>query len=717
MSQEQLTKRQKEIIRQVEKRKRLERKNMSDAQLAILDKYQKPVGHAEGMARAAAQGLSLGWGDEVEARIRSMGPDTYQQAADRVRERMARYQRANPGKTLGAEIGGTLPVLFLPGARRGAAASLLARTGMAATSGAAGGGVYAAGLSEKPIQDWDWGDAGNLLGASALGAGMGVGATGLLTAGGWAGGRVADAIRNKVQGRKAPERGHKAMRNWMEMTGQDTDEVIDMASQSGSILDEFTGKPTGPAARQLLIENPDAKTLGRRAAQVPGARKTIKEGLDAREEHLTDATRSAIANEFDLVIPGEGELRHLIGDRAFTDITGRSVGDGLEGLSEHTKNALWDEFKKVDINKLYRAAKDDTTPWPEYLLEDMEDVIEAYPSVLRQMNRELRAAGRKKFAALVTVDDEAGNRTIEWKFNDNLRGVDAERFLQKMKELKDAEIRDPRGSNSLAIDVIGPEIKRLEDVFDDIFPFNKIARRAATERAAFDEGVTLGKKALGSPDPGGWLTDFNDSMRNRGGPHSMLGLTMRQGTRTGVALNLENRLGGPMRMGTLRQLADQDSPASAVVQEVANIPGSGERISQKASSLVGAIDAKKGILGPIKGEVDLSPIEKYTGGSMAGMWPLYNVMRGDTGALLPLLVSQSGRFGALAGLKQKHWEQIAEVLTSSDRKVLEKALKGDREAERKFTRMALDIVKAGSPVTSTNMNIQAGGLLAPQETE
>lgn len=138
-------------------------------------KWVPRVGHAEGLIRSAAQGVSMGWADEAQAgrdtaiargyegqgtlgavaagleranpvgMVLGMAKDLilrdpeYLKRLDRERSRTTAYAEANPGKAMTAEVAGGLSTALIPGA----AASLVGRTAGQIARRVAGQGVVA----------------------------------------------------------------------------------------------------------------------------------------------------------------------------------------------------------------------------------------------------------------------------------------------------------------------------------------------------------------------------------------------------------------------------------------------------------------------------------------------------------------------------------------------------------------------------------------------
>jgi len=102
-------------------------------------------------ARAAAQGLTFGFADEIEAAIRSaVGPKTYEEEVKGIREDIERFREAAPVAAYGTEIGASALLPF--GAARAGALGAKAATAAAArpvTAAIGSGALYGAGAAEE----------------------------------------------------------------------------------------------------------------------------------------------------------------------------------------------------------------------------------------------------------------------------------------------------------------------------------------------------------------------------------------------------------------------------------------------------------------------------------------------------------------------------------------------------------------------------------------
>jgi len=103
------------------------------------------------IARAAGQGLTLGFGDEMEAAVRSaFGDKSYPEIIKEIRTDIKRYQETDPYKAYGAEILGSM---LTGGAGVARSIGATAGRGVVKRAGLAGGAeaaLYGAGTGETP---------------------------------------------------------------------------------------------------------------------------------------------------------------------------------------------------------------------------------------------------------------------------------------------------------------------------------------------------------------------------------------------------------------------------------------------------------------------------------------------------------------------------------------------------------------------------------------
>ena len=167
---------QQEVIRDIVRSKIQQNNEMPD---------RTQVGNAKGLARAGlGQGLLFGFGDELEAGIRTGGGlfGNYDDKVGQIRNEIRDYQAQNPGKAISAELGGallpTLGAAFLTspaGGTGGAAvgASTAARIAARAAQGATQSGALGAAKAGARGGAMYGGAYGIGTGESEAGAGLG----------------------------------------------------------------------------------------------------------------------------------------------------------------------------------------------------------------------------------------------------------------------------------------------------------------------------------------------------------------------------------------------------------------------------------------------------------------------------------------------------------------------------------------------------------------
>lgn len=117
-------------------------------------KAQQQLANYKGIGRALLQGLTFGFGDEIEAGLRSaVGPETYRETRDQIRRDQAAFKQEHPVIGTAAEIGGGLGSA-LPGVGKGLATAkgMLPKAVELAKVGAAYGAVGGAGTAEGGLK-------------------------------------------------------------------------------------------------------------------------------------------------------------------------------------------------------------------------------------------------------------------------------------------------------------------------------------------------------------------------------------------------------------------------------------------------------------------------------------------------------------------------------------------------------------------------------------
>lgn len=217
-------------------------------------------GFYSGLGRAALQGLTFGFGDEIEARLASLvGPESYKEELNRVRGEIDRFREANPGWAIGAEIAGSLPTLFTPAGAIARGTSLAVRAGRG-TAAAAKANRGKAGLvagAPKKTEFHRKAARGALTGAAVGGladVGHGEGSLGdrVKSAGdGLVFGALAGVATPWV-GRQITQSLEKRGRRLMPVSNRDLGEVLGIGDLRQEVFSRIRGLAVKPDALQIL---------------------------------------------------------------------------------------------------------------------------------------------------------------------------------------------------------------------------------------------------------------------------------------------------------------------------------------------------------------------------------------------------------------------------------------------------------------------------------
>lgn len=237
---------------------------------AVNPKAQQQLANYKGIGRAMLQGLTFGFGDEIEAGLRAAtGPATYRETLDQIQRDQAAFKSKHPVAGTVAELGGGF-ASAIPGVGGAVAKApgLLKKGVELAKVGAIYGGVAGAGTAAPGLE--------NRLKGAATGAGIGAVATPVLAGAGatliGAGKLGAHALgQTTAAGRQ--EHALEQLAKVFADAGLTPDEVAQQvaarraAGDADLVLGQFLGQPGQQALKgATTIPNP--------------ANKAIFEGLD-----------------------------------------------------------------------------------------------------------------------------------------------------------------------------------------------------------------------------------------------------------------------------------------------------------------------------------------------------------------------------------------------------------------------------------------------------
>ena len=473
-----------------------------------------------GGLRMLGQGLSFGFGDELEAMYRSSRSGrSYEEELADIRGSMEAYREQNPMTSIALEAAGSLPYAFLPvGGLVGAGRGLF----KAAASGAAGGALYGVGTGEGSAED----RLSRIPGGAAVGAAGGVVGQVAGTAIGGLATRAIDTARRTL-GNRGSRAVEAEIQRLVELTGRTPDQIV-ADIQSG----------------QLLAENRTLRDTVRdmaRSSQPSGT--VLRETLEARPAETARAAQEALET-------------------------------GLSGQAGRARARQVEEYAGQRAARSTSYGPFDNTVAPPQLVEAFRTAVRAEPGVVGEINSEFRRravlAGQEGIGNLIDVADGAvtinGDLTVGQI--EMARGILAE---AAQGALSSSERRTAGRGISRVEDMLRDAIDTLSPEIDGV-RIGQIRANVATEEAA-NRAFGIGERAF--------TMNFDDAMtqirqiRNRIASEdanvSARGQAELQAFRDGFLATFQQRMGTPSRASLIRGLSDQnDLPSNSrqIMEEI-----------------------------------------------------------------------------------------------------------------------------------------------------
>ncbi len=345
------------------------------------------TGYGESAARGVAQGVTMGFADEIQAGIRSLGSDkTYEQLRDDYRAGDSIAHEANPKTFTGSEIGGSVAGAFIPGLGAAGAvtkgAGIAAKVGKTAAIGGLLGGVSGAGHSEGATAGEVLTDAAK---EAALGAGLGVGGHAVGAGLQGAAGAAFDPIiqRFKAFGGKT--------RDLMGPQGKKVVQAMHTVDEMG-LLDAKKGNLGVPPTQQTLLNDMElvradtADQLVKKFAQAEGMELSLN----------------------DVIPPSE---------IAFLE---NKVNTSDPQYTATVQNIYEDLMKRVegtqgDIGKLWQLKKD-TGKWVSDAWKTPQNRINAKEEIVMHVNRLLEDALSNATDNIATIGKDTSMRELNKQY-------------------------------------------------------------------------------------------------------------------------------------------------------------------------------------------------------------------------------------------------------------------------------------------------------------
>jgi hypothetical protein len=261
-----------------------------------------------GTARAALQGATFGWSDEIGGALAALAgsfrtgesfDDAYSKIHQQLQDKREKFSKDNPGVALGAEIAGGLATGVLGGAKAlgGQAfrqATNAGKIGRTMGVGAAQGGVYGGGAADQgdTLEGAASGAALGAVAAPVVGGALNAAGRGLGATANYVGAKLAESPRSKAE---------RVLRQTAEASGRTGDEIADKYAALNTRNNRVFGERTAKDAA-LVDVNDSFRTVGRAAMNRQGTardagREFVEKRQAAQQERLMEAIESVAGSK------------------------------------------------------------------------------------------------------------------------------------------------------------------------------------------------------------------------------------------------------------------------------------------------------------------------------------------------------------------------------------------------------------------------------------
>lgn len=287
--------------------------NASERQIQkTLEYFNDEFYTAKNVARAAGQGLTFGFGDELTAFAKQMfGKGSYDELVEEERAKLNQFREANPALAYGMEIGAGF---LIPGFGMAKGAVTAGKAGLTAAKGAkigaTQGALYGAGAGEGSVltQEGLMSRGGGAVVGAGLGAGMGAALPkvfrGIGTGGGWAAKRLRHLADSLFHGRDTARRGIQQT-NDQRLVQQRLEKAFreQLELDDPKLLKQYdeAGIPASEAYRSKVSAMGEYGTI----ADIPGMESIVSgvtQGYGGARQIARKAFRVRAEKEFDILM-------------------------------------------------------------------------------------------------------------------------------------------------------------------------------------------------------------------------------------------------------------------------------------------------------------------------------------------------------------------------------------------------------------------------------
>ena len=439
---------------------------------------------AERARQALGQGLALGFGDEIEAGVRSLGSDdSYEEIRDRLRAKNKAYRTENPKEALGLELGGSMLTGVGGLTRFGLAKG--AKTGIGTVMGtnAGLGGAYGLGTSESDTLAGQAGDVGvgATIGGVGAGAMQGVGRllkpvvsdyskklaqkavardSGYITKGqavGGVSGKIEEALGNTLPSvKKARLEGLKGY----------NDDVVESVFRSVAKSE----KKNDPFIKKLNEKFANAETITDKM-------RVIDDAVDKQYQRAFQGTDGK-----GLIIKKNADIQRELKEWVVNNADGKSKSEiaQLKRLANEFNERLGLSKKGQSAKNMQKTLKDNAHKASQNVDSKIANTAEAQRELTELFTRNMIKQNPKSAKILKDIDDAYGNVVSLRDVIGSSSGKEAFTVNQVLKKFTNSKKKLAERKTKGMDDFVSEEAQR------------------ALENTVGDSGTSLGAVSLGS---------------------------------------------------------------------------------------------------------------------------------------------------------------------------------------------------------------------------
>tara|TARA_R110000868_G_C10940562_1_gene767033 strand:- start:8 stop:2161 length:2154 start_codon:yes stop_codon:yes gene_type:complete len=626
-------------------------------------------------ARLMSQGATLGFADEIIARIRSMSPDvTYDEAVSEERDIIKQSRKLFPKTAIAYELGGALvPGLLAapftggaslaPAAARGAAlttARVSPTVLRAAGVGAVEGGLYSVGTSDEKDPT-----LGGVLSDAATGAVVNPAAQKVVQL---AGAGIKTLIRPLFKGRKSARAVEDEVMRIVSATGEPVEVIIDRV-RKGEIIPDMS----------------DVVTEELRAIYAKGGKgaQLINDKLRKRSETLRDATMTQLQGDLAPGVPSGNVLMAI-----------KQNADELEAAAGAEYRRIYNESVPMGSNSVTAVSS------------TVRDALQDFTQLRSMVNGILKA---KRLPPVFSVE----NKQVEI-----LRPLDLETVEVIRRALKDRVKQSYDSGNKTLAKALDNREKELRGFIDEYSPELAATRAKWASIQSVKDAFNAGQKIFSMKADEAELF-FEDIVNDPKMTAEQIQDVV-AGLRAGVASGLRAKGGKGSRQSLVMKLDDIRADERAILEKIYPDESLDEIVAQINRSRQAFTTENRTLRGSQTAFTEEAGTRLGSAGAASDIAEL--ITAGPMGKTLAAIRLVRRGLGAQSDmLSEDQYEKVAKMLVEENADLLEAAftnrISNEALAENlsKWINRTASTIGAGATQQAVQRDLTIGGILSPAQ--